>query len=290
VAGKRETDSISGTETTGHEWDGIKELNTPLPRWWLWTFYASILWAFGYWIVMPAWPLISGYTHGVIGYSSRAAVAERLQEARAAQSSYVNRINASTLEEIRADPELLEFAIAGGRSAFAVNCSQCHGQGAAGAPGYPNLNDDEWLWGGTLQDISTTITHGIRSQDPDTHESAMPAFVRDGILTREQANDVAEYVLSLSGSSTNPAAAKRGAKIFEEQCVPCHQKGGTGSIEVGAPDLANKIWLYGGSKATILTTIEKGRHGVMPAWGARLSKATIKELTIYVYSLGGGQQ
>ena len=289
MAGKRETDVISGTETTGHEWDGIKELNTPLPRWWLWTFYASIVWAFGYWIVMPAWPLITGYTHGVIGYSSRASVAERLQEARAAQSGYVNRINASTLEEIRADPELLEFAIAGGRSAFAVNCSQCHGQGAAGAPGYPNLNDDEWLWGGTLEEISATITHGARSGDPDAHVGDMPAFVRDDILTRDQASDVAEYVLSLSGSSTNPDAAKRGAKVFEEQCVACHQEGGTGNKEVGAPDLANKIWLYGGDKATIMTTIENGWHGVMPAWGGRLSKATIKELTVYVYSLGGGQ-
>jgi len=289
MAGQVETDEATGTQTTGHEWDGIKELNTPLPRWWLWTFFASILWAIGYWIVMPAWPLVSGYTAGVLGYASRATVAERLDAARAAQSKFVERIAAASLEEIRKDPELLEFALAGGRSAFAVNCSQCHGRGAAGSRGYANLNDDAWLWGGTLDAIAQTITYGVRSGNDEARFGDMPAFVRDEILTREQAGDVAEYVLSLSGRGEDAQAAARGAEVFAEQCVACHQEGGVGNPEVGAPNLADGIWLYGGDRQTILETLTKGRAGVMPAWVDRLAPATIKQLAVYVHSLGGGQ-
>ncbi|MFQ5774361.1 MAG: cytochrome-c oxidase, cbb3-type subunit III [Kiloniellaceae bacterium] len=289
MAGHRETDAVTGTETTGHEWDGIKELNTPLPRWWLWTFYATIVWAIGYWIVMPAWPLVNDFTRGVLGYTNRAAVAERLAEARAAQSAYIARIEAASLDEIRSDPELLEFALAGGRSAFAVNCSPCHGLGAAGSRGYPNLNDDAWLWGGTLDEIARTIRFGVRSGHEEARFGDMPAFVRDGLLTREQASDVAEYVLSLSGRSTDAAAAERGAEVFAEQCVACHQEGGVGSDELGAPNLADAIWLYGGDKETIVETVSFGRAGVMPAWTGRLAPATIKRLAIYVHSLGGGQ-
>jgi len=289
MAGQVETDEVTGTETTGHEWDGIKELNTPLPRWWLWTFFASILFAIGYWIVMPAWPLVSGYTTGVIDYSSRAAVVERLDEARAAQNQFVQGISAASLEEIRQDSDLLEFALAGGRSAFSVNCSQCHGRGAAGSRGYANLNDDAWLWGGTLDAISRTITYGIRSGHDETRFGDMPAFVSDEILTREQAVDVAEYVLSLSGRGDDTKAAERGAEAFTEQCVACHQEGGVGNPEVGAPNIVDSIWLYGGDRETIMETISKGRGGVMPAWVDRLAPATIKQLAVYVHSLGGGQ-
>jgi cytochrome c oxidase cbb3-type subunit III len=289
MAGKVETDEVTGTQTTGHEWDGIKELNTPLPRWWLWTFLASIAFAIGYWVVMPAWPLVSGYTTGIIGYSSRANVVESIDEARAAQKQFVERIGAASLEEIRKDPELLEFALAGGRSAFSVNCSQCHGRGAAGSRGYANLNDDAWLWGGTLDDISQTISYGIRSGHDEARYGDMPAFVRDEILTREEAGDVAEYVLSLSGNAEDEAAVARGAEVFAEQCVACHQEGGVGSPEVGAPNLSDSIWLYAGDKKTILETLEKGRAGVMPAWVDRLAPATIKQLAVYVHSLGGGQ-
>lgn len=285
----RETDKVTGTETTGHEWDGIKELNTPLPRWWLWTFYATIVWAIGYWIVMPAWPLVSSYTAGLLGYTNRAAVAERIEEARAAQSAYLERIEASSLTDIRGDPDLLGFALAGGRSSFAVNCSPCHGRGAAGSPGYPNLNDDAWLWGGTLDAIAYTITYGVRNEHEDARPGAMPAFVRDEILTREQADDVAEYVLSLSGRSEDAAAAERGAEVFAEQCVTCHREGGVGNVEVGAPNLSDEIWLYGGDKETIVRTVANGRAGVMPAWIDRLSPATIKQLAVYVHSLGGGE-
>lgn len=289
MAGHKETDEITGTETTGHEWDGIKELNTPLPRWWLWTFYATVIWAIGYWIAMPAWPLVSSYTKGVIGYSNRAVVAERIAEARAAQSQYLERIEAADLDAIAGDPELLNFAIAGGRSAFAVNCSQCHGLGAAGGVGYPNLNDDAWIWGGTLGDISQTIHYGIRSDHDETRLGDMPAFLRDGLLDREQVADVATYVLSLSGDVEDAAAAARGADVFAENCAACHQESGVGMPEVGAPNLADEIWLYGGDRETVLNSISNGRAGVMPAWTGRLDDATIKQLAVYVHSLGGGQ-
>ncbi len=289
MAQHKEVDQVSGTETTGHEWDGIKELNTPLPRWWLWTFYATCLWAFAYWIVMPAWPLVSSYTTGVIGYSSRAQLAETMQAARAAQSQYLDRIEQASLEQIMQDHELLGFAQAGGESAFAVNCSQCHGLGAAGYIGYPNLNDDDWIWGGTLEAISQTIHYGIRSDHEETRFSEMPAFGRDEILDRDQINDVAEYVLSLSGSETAPVAAARGEEIYLENCAACHMDDGSGNIELGAPNLADAIWLYGGDKADVVQSITNSRAGAMPAWTNRLDETTIKQLTVYVHTLGGGQ-
>lgn len=289
MADKKEVDQVSGIETTGHEWDGIKELNNPLPRWWLWTFYASCLWALAYWIVMPAWPLVSSFTTGVIGYSSRAKLEDTMQAARAAQAQYLDRIEQASLEEITNDRELLDFAIAGGGSAFAVNCSQCHGLGAAGSTGYPNLNDDDWIWGGSLEAISQTIHYGIRSDHDETRFNQMPAFGSDQILDRDQINDVAEYVLSLSSSATDAEAAARGESIFAEQCSACHGEDGAGIQELGAPNLTDAIWLYGGSKADVVATITHSRAGMMPAWTNRLDETTIKQLAVYVHSLGGGQ-
>jgi cytochrome c oxidase cbb3-type subunit 3 len=289
VAHNKEVDQVSGTETTGHEWDGIKELNTPLPRWWLWTFYVSCIWALGYWVVMPAWPLISSHTTGVIGYSSRANLAESMDAARAAQSQYLDRIEAASLGQITNDRELLEFALAGGGSAFAVNCSQCHGLGAAGSPGFPNLNDDDWIWGGDLAAISQTIHYGIRSEHDEARFNMMPAFGADQILERDQINDVAEYVLSLSSSGTDAEAARRGQETFVEQCSACHMEDGSGSAELGAPNLTDAIWLYGGDKTDVVATITNSRAGMMPAWTGRLDETTIKQLAVYVHSLGGGQ-
>ncbi|MGJ3261551.1 MAG: cytochrome-c oxidase, cbb3-type subunit III [Rhodospirillales bacterium] len=286
----KHVDQLSGIETTGHEWDGIRELDNPLPRWWLWIFYATVIWSIGYYIAYPAIPLVSDYTKGVLGYSSRAEVKKDVAAAKEAQSEYITAISQASLEEIRTQPELLEFALAGGKSAFNVNCSQCHGSGAQGAPGYPNLNDDEWIWGGTLEAIHTTITHGARNtQSDDARVSQMPAFVKDGIFTREQADQVAEYVLSLSGNATDQAAANEGRQLFEDNCVACHGEGGVGMAELGAPPLNNDIWLYGGDKATIVESISNSRAGVMPAWGKILDDETVKQLTIYVHSLGGGQ-
>ncbi len=286
----KHVDEISGIETTGHEWDGIRELDNPLPRWWLWIFYACVVWSIGYYIAYPAIPLVSGYTKGVLGYSSRAEVAKDMAAAKAAQASQREAIAAASLEEIRTKPELLEFALAGGKSAFVVNCSQCHGSGAQGATGYPNLNDDEWLWGGSLEAIHTTIAHGARNtQSDDARQSQMPAFGKDGILTNEQISQVAEYVLSLSGNATDAAAAQAGQPLFEDNCVACHGEGGVGMAELGAPPLNNNIWLYAGDKKTVMESISNSRNGVMPAWGKILDDVTVKQLTIYVHSLGGGQ-
>jgi cytochrome c oxidase cbb3-type subunit 3 len=282
-------DEVTGTETTGHEWDGIRELNTPLPRWWLYVMYATIVWSIGYWIVMPSWPLVSSYSKGVIGYSDRVAVAERLAEARAGQSEFLDRISAHSVQEIVGDAALRNFSIAGGASAFAVNCSQCHGRGAAGGPGYPNLNDDDWLWGGTPEAIHQSIQYGIRSGHEETRDSAMPAFLRDQILDRGQVEDVVEYVLSLSGRGEDDERVARGKTVFAEQCTACHGDQGAGNMELGAPNLGNSIWLFGDDRATITSVVSNSRRGVMPAWEGRLDAVVLKQLSVFVHSLGGGQ-
>jgi len=283
-------DEVTGIETTGHEWDGIRELDNPLPNWWRWIFYASIVWAFGYWIAYPAWPLINSHTKGLLGYSSRIDVDQEMAQAKDRQKVHLAKLAQASLEDIRTDPELLEFALAGGRSAFNVNCSQCHGSGAQGFMGYPNLNDDEWLWGGTIKDIHFTISHGIRNTaDDDARTSTMPAFLKDETLDKRQISDVAEYVLSLSGSPHDAAAAQRGKPLFAEHCVACHGAEGIGNAEFGAPALNNGIWLYGGDKNVITNTIANSRAGVMPAWGRILEPVTIKKLAVYIHSLGGGK-
>ena len=282
-------DEVSGVDTTGHEWDGIEELNNPLPRWWLWTFLATIVWANGYWIVMPAWPMISDHTRGMLGYSQRAVVAESLANAKASQSGYIQRLAALPAGEAPADPDLQSFALGGGRSAYAVHCSQCHGSGAAGAKGYPNLNDDDWLWGGKLAEIERTLRVGIRSGHVDARVNDMPAFGRDGLLTAPQIADVAEYVLSLAQSAPASPQTARGQALFAENCATCHGETGRGNRELGAPNLADALWLYGGDRDSVIASIRESRRGVMPAWEGRLDDMTIRQLAIYVHSLGGGE-
>lgn len=290
MADHNDFDSVSGRHTTGHEWDGIKELNTPLPRWWVLTFYATIVWAVGYWVVYPAWPLMSGYTAGVLHYTNRAAVTKDLADLAVIRGDSMKVLAGASLAEIEKDPKLLALSRALGKTVFADNCAPCHGTGAAGAKGYPNLNDDDWLWGGTLAQISRTIQFGARSGDPKAHEGQMLAFGRDGMLKPEQIVTVANYVRSLSGLSTEPGFnAAAGKKIFDENCVACHGKDGKGNQEMGAPNLTDHIWLYGSDQATIVETITNGRAGVMPAWAGRLDPVTIKALTVYVHSLGGGK-
>ncbi len=285
-----EFDKVTGTATTGHEWDGIKELNTPLPRWWVFTFYACIVWAVGYWIVYPAWPLVSGYTSGVLHYSSRANVAVELANLEKIRGDKMLTLGAASLADIEKDPALLALARARGKTVFGDNCAPCHGSGAAGAKGYPNLNDDDWLWGGTLDQIMQTIQFGVRSGHPKTHEGAMLAFGKEGILKSDQIVTVANYVRSLSGLPTRQGYdATAGRKIFVENCVACHGDAGKGNQELGAPNLTDAIWLYGSDEATIIQTITSGRSGVMPAWTGRLDPSTIKAMAVYVHSLGGGQ-
>jgi cytochrome c oxidase cbb3-type subunit 3 len=286
---KREIDAVTGVETTGHEWDGIKELDKPMPKWWLWTFYASIVWAIGYWALYPAWPTLTGYTTGALGYSQRATVTQEVKEAREAQAGLRELLSGTPLDKVRGNPELLRFAMTGGAAAFASNCAACHGRGAQGFVGYPNLNDDDWLWGGTLDDIHRTVQVGIRSDHKDARVSQMPKFGLDGLLTSQQINDTADYVLSLAGQPSDTAAAERGKGIYAEQCAACHAEDGKGSLDQGAPNLTDAIWLYGGSKAAIAESIRTGRGGMMPAWEGRLDPVTVKALTVYVHTLGGGK-
>ena len=284
-------DAQTGTPTTGHEWDGIAELNTPLPRWWLWTFYLTIVWAIGYWVVYPAWPGLTGFTTGTFGWNSRTEVAEQLADLQKLRGPGAAKLAAARLEDIEKTPELLGIARATGAAAFANNCAPCHGAGAQGAKGYPNLNDDDWLWGGKLADIQTTITHGVRwDADKQTRSSAMPSFGKDGTLKADEIANVAQFVRSLSGlPNEGNADLVKGKKIFAENCAVCHMEDGKGNQELGAPNLTDKIWLYGSDTASIVNRINVGGGGVMPAWGDRLDATTIKALTVYVHSLGGGK-
>ena len=285
-----EVDKVSGTSTTGHEWDGIKELNTPLPRWWVWTFYATIVWSIGYWIVYPAWPLVSSYTKGMFNYSSRADVAVELANLGKVRGEKMVKLAATPLVDIPKDPALLALARASGKAAFGDNCAPCHGTGGTGSKGYPNLNDDEWIWGGKLDQIEKTIQFGVRSGHANTHEGAMLAFGRDGVLKPAEVATVANYVRSLAGLPTAAGYdAAAGKKIFADNCASCHGDAGKGNPELGAPNLTDKIWLFGSDEATVIDTITNGRAGVMPAWVGRLDPATIKALAVYVHSLGGGQ-
>lgn len=287
---KPEKDTADSTLIRSHEWDGIQEMDNPLPRWWLYVFYATIAISLVYYVLYPAIPFISGHTTGTLGYTAREELQTELAAAKAAQAQYIEKIAAKTPAEIEADPELLNFALAGGKAAFADNCAPCHGAGGAGRPGFPSLADDVWLWGGSIDTIQQTVRHGIRWQaDENTRQSEMPRFGKDELLTPAQINDVAQYVLSLTNAATDAKAAERGAKVFEEQCAACHGKGGVGNHALGAPRLSDAVWLYGGTLEDILRQVSAARHGVMPAWQGRLDEPTLKMLTVYVHSLGGGK-
>jgi len=283
-------DSVSGRSTTGHEWDGIRELNTPLPRWWLITFYLCIAWAVGYWVLYPAWPLLWSNTPGILHYSSRADVAVELANLEKVRGDKMAALGAASLADIEKDPALLTMARARGKTVFGDNCAPCHGSGATGAKGFPNLNDDDWLWGGTLDQIAQTIRYGARSGNPKAHEGQMLAFGKEGVLKSDQIITVANYVRSLSGLPTRPGYdAAAGKKIFAENCTVCHGDNAKGNPELGAPNLTDQIWLYGSDEATIIETITNGRAGVMPAWEGRLDPTTVKVMAVYVHSLGGGK-
>jgi cytochrome c oxidase cbb3-type subunit 3 len=285
---EKHIDEVSGVDTTGHEWDGIRELNNPLPRWWVVTFYATVVWALAYTVAYPAWPLVSSFTTGLLGYSSRVELKDAMALAEASRAEYAAAVAQKSVEEVLADDTLRTFATSAGAAAFKVNCVQCHGSGAAGSPGFPNLNDDEWLWGGAPADILTTIAHGIRyGADDTTRVSEMPAFGE--ILEPAQVRQVAAYVVSLSGGTHDTALAADGAQLFADNCAACHGDAGKGSRELGAPDLTDAIWLYGSSLDQVAAQVRAPRHGVMPGWQERLGETTVKELAVFVHSLGGGE-
>jgi len=286
---KQDIDKVTGVETTGHEWDGLKELNNPLPRWWLIVWVVTIIWSIWYFVVYPAWPTPGGATKGTMGYTQAKELAQSQADIMARQSAYLDRFEQASYDDIMNDDELYQFAMAGGRAAFKENCAQCHGTGAEGGKGYPNLNDDDWLWGGKVEDIDLTLQHGIRVQGSyDTRLSEMPAFGKDKLLTTQQINDVTDYVLALGEGDDFVSLAGHG--IFQENCASCHNNDGRGLHEFGAPNLTDGIWLYGGERKDIYETIVNSRAGMMPAWNKRLPKNTIRQISLYVHQLGGGEE
>lgn len=286
----RRVDAATNTAFVGHEWDGIEELDTPMPRWWLWTLYGTILFAIGYCIAYPAWPLIDHATAGVLGWTSHGALQQELSAEAKRKAPILAALARTPITAVPGNAQLLRTATEGGRAAFKVNCVQCHGAGAAGTKGYPNLNDDDWLWGGDLATIEQTITHGIRSPvDEATRQSQMPAFGRDGILTAPQIQDVVSFVRFASHQEAASAAARRGAALFAANCAACHGENAHGTRALGAPNLTDAIWLYGGDRATLTETVTNARSGMMPAWGQRLDPVTVKMLALYVHGLGGGE-
>jgi len=286
---KIEKDSVSGQMTTGHEWDGLKELNTPLPKWWLYTFYACIAFSLVWVVLYPALP-ISGAT-GLLGWTARGALPAQQAAERARIEPMLARLRAATPEQIAADPELRGFALAGGRVAFATNCAGCHGAGGQGAiGGFPSLADDDWIYGGSFEAIQHTIRHGVRANESDEQRGiAMPAFQTTGMLNAAQVSDTAEFVLSLTGRSTDAAAVTRGEALYTENCASCHGDRGEGNRDLGALRLNDRIWLYGGDKAAVMHSIAYSRAGVMPSWQGRLDPAMVNMLTVYVHALGGGE-
>ncbi|MGC1495692.1 MAG: cytochrome-c oxidase, cbb3-type subunit III [Sulfitobacter sp.] len=282
-------DDVSGIETTGHEWDGIKELNNPLPRWWLWTLYLTIIWGIGYTIAYPAWPLINGATAGLLGYSTRAEVARDIADFEASNAELEEKLSTVEFAAFGEDEALYHYAVSSGAAVFRNNCSQCHGSGAAGAKGYPNLLDDDWLWGGTFDDIVLTVRHGIRNDtDDDARYSQMPAY--GDILEVEEIDALVETVRGLAGEEHDATLAAAGAEAFADNCAACHGEQGMGDREQGAPNLTDAIWLYGGDRETLHDTITYARFGVMPAWGPRLSDAQVNAVSAYVHQLGGGER
>ncbi len=277
-------------ETTGHVWDGIEEFNNPLPRWWLWTLYICIIWAIGYAIAYPAWPMLTRATPGLLGWSTRGDVAADIAAVQEANAEINARLASTELTQISADGNLNSFAVSSGAAVFKTWCAQCHGSGAAGAKGYPNLLDDDWLWGGDIEAIHTTVSHGIRNDDDDdARYSEMPAFGRDELLEGAEIDQVVNFVMSLSGDAQDASQVAAGSVIYEDNCSACHAEDGTGDREQGAPNLTDAIWLYGGDYATLSETVSNARYGVMPSWNQRLSEAQVRAVSLYVHQLGGGE-
>ncbi len=280
---KKITDEVTGVETTGHDWDGIKELNNPAPRWWLIVWLVCTIWGVGYWFFYPAWPTFSGEgerggTVGSLNWTQYTQLQEQQAEIMARKAAYLSKFEVASFDDVMTDESLYSFAIAGGKSAFKDNCATCHGSGGAGAPGYPNLNDDDWIWGGSVDDIHTTISYGIRSEHDDTRLSDMPPF--GDMLSAEEINAVAKFVVSKDDA---------GATVFSDNCASCHGDNARGIQEMGAPDLKDAIWLYASSENDVRSQIRKPKHGMMPAWTDRLDAQTVRQLAVYVHSLGGGK-
>ncbi len=286
---KVEKDVISGQDTTGHEWDGIRELNTPLPKWWVYVFISTIVFAAVYFVLYPSIPYGTGYFHGLLGYSSRRDAMAEWRHMQARHGAAMAQIAKLPIAAIPKDPKLLEVALTAGRITFANDCQPCHGQNGEGRIGYPALGDDVWLWGGKLTDIQQTITYGARSGDPHARNSMMPSFGTSGMLKPDQIEQIADYVMTLFGKPIAGRDTSAGAKLFAQNCAMCHGDKGQGNRTVGAPPLNSRVHLYQGDRAAVIAQITEPRQGVMPNWDGRLDTATIKSLALYVHSLGGGE-
>ncbi|MBR0671602.1 cytochrome-c oxidase, cbb3-type subunit III [Neoroseomonas soli] len=283
-----EIDPVTGYETTGHDWNGIRELNTPFPRIVIWALALTFLYSVIAWVLLPAWPIGRDYTRGVLGLDQRQVAMQGFAALEKARDDWMAGFAAGDLDALAADPALMARAMPAARRLFADNCAACHGTRATGGPGFPDLTDADWLWGGSPAAIVETLRVGINSGHPDTRVSQMPAFGRDGLLPREVVQAVADYVLALPGGAAGQHHA--GAQAFAENCVACHGETGSGGLGTGAPALAGGRWIYGGDRATVLATIHGGRQGVMPSWADRLSAAEINLLAVYVSRLGANGQ
>jgi cytochrome c oxidase cbb3-type subunit 3 len=276
--------------TTGHEWNGIEELDTPVPRIVLFFLAVTILFSVVYWVLMPAWPLGWTYTKGILGIDQREIVTKQIHDASAARAAWTDRIASSDFAAIAADPQSMQHVRETGRTLFMDNCAVCHGTSGTGGPGFPNLAAKAWLWGGKPEDIAETIRVGINSSHSQTRMSQMLAFGREGLLTPDAVRDVTAYVRSLSGqelSDQNRARIGAGKEVYDTaNCASCHGAEGSGSREAGAPNLNDKYWIYGGDAQSVNTSIFFGRQGHMPHWEGRLSPVDIKVLTLYVGTLG----
>ncbi len=279
-----ERDPFSGYMTTGHDWNGIKELNSPVPRIVLWFLAVTHIYAVGFWLLFPAWPMGNTHSTGLLGGDQKTAVAADIAAATAARADWTTALATEDFAKIHASPELMAQALATAAPLFGQNCQVCHGKEGIGGPGFPRLNDDIWLWGGTADEIETTLRHGINSSDPDTHFAQMPAFGRDELLTRPQIATLTAYVQTLGAGVVADDPAE-GAVLFQDNCASCHGTDAKGVEGTGAPNLTDADWIYGGDAATIRQTLLNGRQGVMPAWQPRLSDADIRMLALYVEGL-----
>ena len=285
-----ELDPLTGSSTTGHEWNGIKELDTPLPRAVLWFIFITHIWALGYWLLMPTWPLISTYTMGLLGVDQKTSVEQQIRERQAERAPWVDRVASLSYPEIQADQQLMAKVNETGHQLFGDNCAVCHGRDAKGNAGYPNLTDEDWLWGdGSPETIAETMRVGVNSRNEESRVSQMPAFGRDQLLSTQEVRQAAAYVFSLSNPDystvENLPRIQAGEKVFAENCAACHGENAMGDPEAGVPNLADHHWIYGGELDTIIASVHGGRMGHMPTWDERLSPNEIKVLALYVHSL-----
>jgi cytochrome c oxidase cbb3-type subunit 3 len=280
-----ERDPQTGYLTTGHEWNGIKELNTPVPRIVFFFLIVTALFSVIYWVLMPAWPLWSTYTKGLLGTDQRTVVDESLKQAALSRSAWVDQINNKPFADIIKDPQLMNLVRERGHTLFGDDCAACHGRNATGGKGFPNLTTDSWLWGGTPETIAETIRVGINSDNSSSRVSQMPAFGRDGLLPHPDLENVVAYVRSLSAATPDVPADKlaAGKGVFAANCASCHGDDGKGNTEVGAPNLTDQFWIYGGDPQSIYTSVWGGRQGHMPTWEARLSPVDRKILALYLF-------